>query len=51
MRSISLETLILQQMNWNIIYIDVDGEPKGSAVTSKFSILMFSGKGVFSNNI
>ena len=30
--------------------MNADGEPMGSAVTSKFSILMFSGKGVFSNN-
>ena len=31
-------------------YVDTDGEPKGSAVTSKFSILTFNDKGVFSNN-
>jgi predicted outer membrane repeat protein len=30
--------------------MDAYEEPKGSAVTSKFSILTFSGKGVFSNN-
>ena len=30
--------------------INAYGEPKGSAVTSKFSILTFSGKGVFSSN-